>query len=563
MANNENVNKVVFGDDTIMDITDTTAEAADVASGKVFYAKSGARTLGTASGGGGKGVYYGTCTDQADVAAKTVTCAGFELEAGAAIAVYFQNGNTSISTTLNVGRTGAKPILFGMSSQPVSPDLPFRFSYATVLFVYNGEGYVPQSYCENPSMVVSATSTTGADTAAKTASSVRRNVNSTSNLYLVAFSNANTVQGALTLSVDGETARPIHYGGAATSASNPLLWDEGDVLLFARDITSRNYTCVGGGMATDMVAGSVKTNSAQSITLNASGQLEVGGRLGQTAQGGLYYPLTSMPVQGNANSFLLSEAVGLSIGSRSMSIAGGNNVTLKVAAQAGATAYQIANTQNNRFICACWAGGRLATSQAGAAEKTVGITSVKFANGNDVTPYFGATEADNNIIVTVDESLNTSGTLAAVRGYGKWASTDTLSVGQGNGSVAGKTLLVGMALYTNPGGQNQIAMIGNRMYTTQGSCIVVGADNINTSQFAAVFGEGHDTTGAPKGVALFGRYSRVDGSTLMAVGNGTSYSARKNAFEVTSDGGIVLCSPNGTRWKIAVDDSGNITTTAI
>lgn len=314
--------------------------------------------------------------------------------------------------------------------------------------------------------------------------------------------------------------------------------------------------------ATDAAYGIVKTNSAESVTLNASGQLTIGGRLGQTAQGGLFYPLTSIPVQGNANSLLLSEAVGLSIGSRSMATGGGNNVTLKVTAQAGATSYEISNTQNNRFICACWTGGRLATSQDGAAEKTVSVTSVKFANGNNVTPYFGATEADNNIIVTVDESLNPSGTLKTVRGYGKWTSTDTLSVGQGNGSVGGKTLLVGMALYTNPGGQNQIAMIGNRMYTTKGSCIVVGADNINAAQFGAVFGEGHDTTGAPSGVAVFGRYSQVDSSTLMAVGSGTSYSARKNAFEVTPDG-IVLLSPNGSRWLVSVDDSGSLSASAL
>ena len=43
MANN----KVVYGNTTIMDITDTTAEASDVANGQVFYDKSGVRTVGT------------------------------------------------------------------------------------------------------------------------------------------------------------------------------------------------------------------------------------------------------------------------------------------------------------------------------------------------------------------------------------------------------------------------------------------------------------------------------------------------------------------------------------
>ena len=50
MANNQNVNKVEFGNDTIMDITDTTAQEADVAAGAVFYKASGARSVGTYDG---------------------------------------------------------------------------------------------------------------------------------------------------------------------------------------------------------------------------------------------------------------------------------------------------------------------------------------------------------------------------------------------------------------------------------------------------------------------------------------------------------------------------------
>ena len=48
MASNPYVNKVVYGNDTVMDISDTTAEEADVVTGKTFYKKNGARATGTA-----------------------------------------------------------------------------------------------------------------------------------------------------------------------------------------------------------------------------------------------------------------------------------------------------------------------------------------------------------------------------------------------------------------------------------------------------------------------------------------------------------------------------------
>lgn len=45
------VNKVVYGDDVLIDLTPTTAEAGDVAEGKTFMSRSGTLTTGTLVGG--------------------------------------------------------------------------------------------------------------------------------------------------------------------------------------------------------------------------------------------------------------------------------------------------------------------------------------------------------------------------------------------------------------------------------------------------------------------------------------------------------------------------------
>lgn len=46
------VNIVKYGNQTLIDLTDTTAVASDVAQGKYFYGKDGVKTEGTSSGGG-------------------------------------------------------------------------------------------------------------------------------------------------------------------------------------------------------------------------------------------------------------------------------------------------------------------------------------------------------------------------------------------------------------------------------------------------------------------------------------------------------------------------------
>lgn len=68
MANNPNVNKVVYGNQTVMDISDTTAEEGDVVTGKTFYKANGARSTGSAVIPDISNCYQTTDTAETDIA---------------------------------------------------------------------------------------------------------------------------------------------------------------------------------------------------------------------------------------------------------------------------------------------------------------------------------------------------------------------------------------------------------------------------------------------------------------------------------------------------------------
>ena len=84
---------------------------------------------------------YGTCTIAAGTAAKTVsiTTGTFSLEAGAIVAVKFNNANTANSPTLNVGGTGAKNIF--QNGAQITSGSNKELLKGVCVFIYDGTQY--------------------------------------------------------------------------------------------------------------------------------------------------------------------------------------------------------------------------------------------------------------------------------------------------------------------------------------------------------------------------------------------------------------------------------------
>lgn len=293
--------------------------------------------------------------------------------------------------------------------------------------------------------------------------------------------------------------------------------------------------------ATETVTGTIKLNPSESVTLNSNGQLDVGGRLGQfTGTTGVFNPKTISPNIVKDGSFLLTEASGTSLGSKSLAVSTGSGFSLKVAASAGATSYEVANTYVNRILCANLVGGVLALNEASAATRTVNVVSVQI-NGTDFTPDSSANDTTNNIIITTDESVNPDSDLSAGTNvrmyYDEGAGFSNLFVGQAVGGKGGASVIVGQRVYAKSG--NACALIGADIFNQGNGNAILGRQIISRKNRWFMSGTGHDNTNgrSEAGVAL-GQWSNITSNTVVAVGNGTSHVARSNQFEILADGRV-------------------------
>lgn len=154
MANNPNVNKVVLGSETLLDLSDDTATAEDVVSGKTFHLKSGAKATGTASYAGSpvaggnadisNGILYGTVDSTSTATVFTATVDGLtSLYDGVTVVLHNGVVTSASGFTINVNGLGAKKCYNNLTNATQDTTI-FNIAY-TMMFIYsealdNGNG---------------------------------------------------------------------------------------------------------------------------------------------------------------------------------------------------------------------------------------------------------------------------------------------------------------------------------------------------------------------------------------------------------------------------------------
>lgn len=215
---NENVNKVVLGSETLLDLTADTATAEDVAAGKTLHLASGAQATGTACYAGApenngnantaNGILFGAVDSTSMATAFTATVEGLD-EYRDGTTVMLKNGVVTSTTnfTLNVNGLGAKPVYTNLAAATRDTTI-FNAAY-TMLFVYDstrvsgGAWICYRGYDSN-------TNTIGYQL--RTNNTVR-NVSDTARYYKIYFTSADNltwVPASVNSTNNATSARPVN-----------------------------------------------------------------------------------------------------------------------------------------------------------------------------------------------------------------------------------------------------------------------------------------------------------------------------------------------------------------
>lgn len=346
--------------------------------------------------------------------------------------------------------------------------------------------------------------------------------------------------------------RTVGTGNYMDKVSNPTADDilvtdaNGQAVDSGVDINDVAMTSDIPGEATDTVTGTVKLNPNESVTLNANGQLDVGGRLGAfSGTTGIFHSKDRAPRRVSDFSFLITDAIGMNLNApRTLALATGQNITLNASHAAGSTEYRVTNNYANRIVASGLSGGYLALNEQSAKENEIMPVVSVTINGQPFTPDSSANSSANPIVIKTLYSVNPSTAVTQLRAFGTITGGYCSEyIGQQVSGAAGVSLVMGQGVNCVSGNMN--AVVGQAVYNAGSGNALFGRQLISRKNRWFMSGTGHDNTNgmSEAGVAL-GQWSLISSDTAFAIGNGTSHVDRKNLFEIKTNGDVYI---NGTK----------------
>lgn len=159
------------------DVTDTTAAASDVATGKYFYTAAGVRTAGTSSGGGASNIVQGTFTTSATRAStNTITLdysgSGYPIACMVYIAGGAYNngthGNTTWYNSTSRYDCGWYSMIKARTTDAPTYTTSGAANYGNVAVIYKNSTSSATSYTRTSSMTINAFTASSGNAAAST-----------------------------------------------------------------------------------------------------------------------------------------------------------------------------------------------------------------------------------------------------------------------------------------------------------------------------------------------------------------------------------------------------------
>ena len=169
-----NLPKTGGGTASFTDVTDTTATASDVASGKYFYTASGVRTRGTSSGGGGaSNIVEGTFTTGSSAGAHSIslpyTGSGYPIACMVFIATgAYDSSNTAWYNSVQRYAVGQWTMHKAVQDTAPTYSTSGTANYGVTTAIYKNSTTSSTSYTRTSSMSANTFSSSNANNSATT-----------------------------------------------------------------------------------------------------------------------------------------------------------------------------------------------------------------------------------------------------------------------------------------------------------------------------------------------------------------------------------------------------------